>query len=70
MPQETSLLDVIEILGMLVVAGVTYGWVFRRIVGWPPPTPTPPGSKRILRLVTPPISATEDSEVRSSRQAA
>ncbi len=69
MPQETSLPDVIELLAMLMATGVMYGWVCRRIVGWPP-APTPPGSKTILRLVPRQGCDTEGSEVSSSRQAA
>ena len=69
MPEETSLLDVIELLAMLMTTGVIYGWAFRRVVGWPP-RPTPPESKNILRARSPLVSDTEDSEVSSSRLAA
>jgi hypothetical protein len=68
MPQQISLLEVVEILAMLTATFVAYCWVCTRIVGWPP-TPIDPGSKNILRLATPP-DIVEDSRVRSSQQAA
>ena len=68
MPEQMSLLDVIEMLAMLMTAGATYGWAARRILGWPP-KPTPPGSKGTLRVV-PPVCDTEGSEISSPRLAA
>jgi hypothetical protein len=69
MPQQISLLEVVEVLAMLTATFVAYCWVCTRIVGWPP-TPIDPGSKDILRLATPRDIAMEDSKVRSSQQAA
>lgn len=70
MAPETSPLDVIEILAMLMTGGMTYAWVYGRIVGWPPPPPLPPGAKGVFPLAVSPIRSVGSAAINHFRLAA